>query len=257
MEFNKSSHSANKLVSVIMPAYNAESFIAKAIESVKKQKYLNWEIIIVDDGSTDRTPEIVKSYMKEETKIKFYRLDINSGPAVARNKALNIASGKYISFLDSDDIWFSEKLSLQIEFMEANNYNFTCTSYTKIDIYDNYLNKTVKTQKIRDYEGVLKKCPGNSTVIYNAEKLGKIEIPNIKKRNDYVMWLQIIKKEKYLHGLDVPLSSHRVRKEGISNKKTNLIKYHWKVYRNIEKLSFIKSIYLIFYWVFFSVLKLK
>ena len=245
------------LVSIIMPAYNCEKFIGKAIDSVIDQTYNNWEIIVVDDCSTDKTVDVVMEYIKKEPRIKLAKLDKNSGAAAARNKAMELASGRYMAFLDSDDVWFPEKLSKQIAFMQKNNCGFTCTSYTKIDEEGNYLNRTIWAQKKRDYNGVLKTCPGNSTVIYDAGKLGKFKIPDIKKRNDYVLWLQIIKKEKYLYGLEEPLGSHRIRKDGISRNKRSLVGYHWKVYREIEKLSLIKSVYLIIYWILATVLKLR
>ena len=119
------------------------------------------------------------------------------------------------------------------------------------------LNRIIKAQFKLDYEGVLKTCPGNSTVVYNAEKLGKFKIPNIKKRNDYVMWLQLIKSEKYLYGIEEPLGSHRIRTGAISSNKILLVGYHWKVYREIEKLSLLKSSYLIIYWVVATMFKRK
>lgn len=245
------------LVSIIMPTYNCVNFIGDAIESVQAQTYKNWEIIIVDDCSTDNTREVVNSYIKKDSRIRYYKLDKNSGAAIARNTAVSIAKGRYIAFLDSDDIWYPEKLSKQISFMKKNNYTFTCTSYTKIDENDRYLNKTINAVIESDYERILKRNPGNSTIIYDAKVLGKFIIPNIKKRNDYVMWLQVIKKAKLLHGITEPLGSHRVRKGSLSRKKINLVGYHWKVYREIEQLSLIKSSYLIIYWIVVTVLKLR
>lgn len=244
------------LVSIIMPAFNSGDFIGITLNSVIAQTYQNWEVIVIDDCSTDNTAEVVKTYMLKEPRIRYYRLDLNSGAAIARNKAVDLARGKYMAFLDSDDVWFPEKLSKQINFMKQNNYNFTCTNYTKIDEKGNYLNRTIKAKSKSDYDGVLMTCPGNSTVIYDAEKLGKFKIPDIKKRNDYVMWLQVIKKEKYLYGLEEPLGSHRIRTGAISSKKSSLISYHWKVYREIEQLSIVKSSYLLFYWVIAAVFKL-
>ena len=246
-----------ELVSIIMPAYNCGDFIGIALDSVINQSYKNWEVIVVDDCSTDNTADVVQEYIKNDNRIKYHKLEKNSGAAVARNKAVDLASGKYMAFLDSDDVWFPEKLTKQIGFMEENDYGFTCTSYTKIDEQGEYLNRTIVAQPRRDYDGVLKTCPGNSTVIYNAKKLGKFKIPDIKKRNDYVMWLQVIKKEKYLYGIEEPLGSHRIRTEGISSNKKSLVGYHWKVYREIENLSLLKSSYLIVYWVIATVFKLR
>lgn len=240
-----------------MPAYNCGDFIGITLDSVINQSYKNWEVIVVDDCSTDNTADVVQEYIKKDNRIKYHKLEKNSGAAVARNKAIDLATGKYMAFLDSDDVWFPEKLTKQIGFMEENNYGFTCTSYTKIDEQGEYLNRTIVAQPRRDYDGVLKTCPGNSTVIYNAQKLGKFKIPDIKKRNDYVMWLQVIKKEKYLYGIEEPLGSHRNRTEGISSNKKSLVGYHWKVYREIEDLSLLKSSYLIVYWVLATVFKLR
>ncbi|MFW6029416.1 MAG: glycosyltransferase family 2 protein [Halanaerobiales bacterium] len=245
------------LVSVVMPAYNCKDFIGIALDSVINQTYKNWEVIVVDDCSTDNTDEVVQKYIMKDNRIKYCKLKKNSGAALARNKAVDLATGKYIAFLDSDDVWFPEKLSKQIDFMEENNYGFTCTSYTKIDEQGKYLNRTIVAKPKLDYNGVLKTCPGNSTVIYNADKLGIFKIPDIKKRNDYVMWLQVIKKEKYLYGIEEPLGSHRIRVEGISSNKKSLVGYHWKVYREIENLSLLKSSYLIVYWIVATTFKLR
>src|SRR5699024_7226170 len=213
------------------------------------------ELLIVDDCSKDNTLEILKNYSSQDHRIKYSTLEENSGPAVARNQAIDMANGSYIAFLDSDDLWFENKLEKQLIFMQKNDYNFTCTIYTKIDENSQSLNQTINTIECRDYWGLLKNCPGNSTVIYNAEKLGKFKTPDIKKRNDYVMWLQIIKKEKFLYGIPEPLSSHRVHSEGISSNKADLIKYHWTIYRDIERLSVFQSVYLMFYWVSKTLLK--
>ncbi|MFF2447141.1 glycosyltransferase family 2 protein [Neobacillus sp. NPDC058068] len=257
MESMQSINIQEDLVSIIMPAYNCGNFIGITLESVIAQLYKNWEVIVVDDCSTDNTSVVVMEYMKKDQRIKYYKLDRNSGAAVARNTAVDLAKGKYIAFLDSDDVWVPEKLHKQIEFMKKNNYNFTCTSYTKIDEQGNFLNRTIRAKVKSDYDGVLKTCPGNSTVIYSAENLGKFKIPNIKKRNDYVMWLQVIKKETYLYGLDEPLGSHRIRAGAISSKKSSLVSYHWKVYREIEQIPILKSFYLILYWIIVTILKLR
>lgn len=246
-----------ELVSIIMPAYNSGGFIGTTLDSVINQSYKNWEVIVVDDCSTDNTADVVQEYIKNDNRIKYYKLEKNSGAAVARNKAVDLASGKYMAFLDSDDVWFPEKLKKQIGFMEENDYGFTCTSYTKINEIGESLNRTIITQTRRDYNGILKRCPGNSTVIYNAEKLGKFFIPDIKKRNDYVMWLKVIKKEKYLYGLQESLGSHRLSSNGISKNKKSLVKFHWKVYREIENLTLFYSIYLILYWIVKTMFRLR
>lgn len=247
----------NNLVSIIMPSYNSEKYIEATLNSVRKQTYQNWEVILVDDCSSDNTLKIVESYAYMDSRIKYYKLEKNSGAAVARNASIELANGEFFAFLDSDDLWHPEKLEKQIKFMVDNNYYFTCTSYSKVDEKGSMLEGGRRAKLKSDYNGVLKNCPGNSTVIYNAKKIGKVKIPDIKKRNDYVMWLKIIKKEKYLYGLDELLGSQRMREGSISSNKFSLVKYHWKVYRDIEGLSLTKSIYLIFYWILVSAFKLR
>lgn len=246
------------LVSIIMPTYNCAKYIGEAINSVLSQTYKNWELIIVDDCSIDNTEEVVKKYLEKDNRIKYFKLSVNSGPAVARNVALEKASGKYIAFLDSDDLWMEEKLEKQISFMKQNNYNFTFTSYIQINENGEENGVIIKAKKKVDYNGVLLSCPiGNSTVIYNAEKLGKFEIPNIRKRNDYALWLQILKKEKYAYGLNEILAKYRIRKNSVSRNKLDLIKYHWYLYRKIEKLSILRSTFHICCWIIIKILRIK
>lgn len=246
-----------ELVSIIMPAYNCEEFIEQTINAVSSQSYVNWELIIVDDCSTDNTAEIIKKHATHDKRIRYFKNNQNSGAAISRNNAIEQATGRFFAFLDSDDLWREDKLKKQIEFMLKNNYSFTCTAYDKIDENSISLNRVINADEKSNYHRLLKKCPGNSTVIYDASILGKHFIPNIKKRNDYVMWLQIIKRAKYIYGMQEVLGSHRVCNGSLSANKKSLIKYHWYVYRKIEKLSFAYSAYLIIYWVLKSILKFQ
>lgn len=239
----------DNLVSIIMPAYNCEKFISETIISVQNQIYKNWELIIVDDCSTDSTEKIVKGFAINDSRINYYKLLSNSGAAFARNYGIKKVNGEFIAFLDSDDLWFPEKLNIQITRMRDLNITFSCTAYNKIDEAGNDLNVTLKPASKISYQELLKNCPGNSTVAYNANKLGRYLIPDIKKRNDYVMWLKIIKQSEFLIGFNETLSSHRLREDSLSSSKVKLVKYHWKIYREIEKLDLFKSVYLILYWV--------
>ncbi len=236
-------------VSIIMPAYNSEQFIGEAIGSVVQQTFTCWELLIIDDGSTDRTSEIAKSFAAQDDRIKYIKLENNCGASTARNTAMDIAGGKYLAFLDSDDTWFPKKLAVQVGFMEKNNVLFSCTSYRKIDEHGTDLGQAVTARKILDYEGVLKRCPGNSTVIFNTKILGKFSIPDIRKRNDYALWLQVIKKAGLLYGIQQPLGCYRVRCNSLSARKIPLVAYQWKVYRSIEKLPFGKSCRLLLFLI--------
>lgn len=246
------------LISVITPTYNCAKFIEYTIESVRAQSYKQWEMIIVDDCSTDNTKKIVDKFIKEDNRIKYFCLENNSGAAIARTKAMELAKGEYMAFLDSDDIWPEDKLTKQLIFMKQNGFSFTCTAYEQIDEDGNSLNRIIQTVSKADYNRVLLDCPvGNSTVMYNVEKMGKFEVPNIRKRNDDALWLQMLKKEKYIYGMNSVLMKYRIRQNSISSNKFKVIKYHWILYRDIEHLSIARSIFHIMYWCVIKLLKIK
>lgn len=244
------------LVSIITPTYNCAKFIGATIESVLNQTYQNFEMIIVDDASKDNTEEVVKSF--KDKRIKYIRLSKNSGPAIARNRAMEEAKGKYMAFLDSDDLWKREKLEKQINFIKKNKYKIICSDYEQIDEEGNKLNKIIPCKKKVNYNGILLSCPvGNSTVFYDVSKLGKFKVPNIRKRNDDALWLQILKKEEYMYGQKEVLMEYRIRQNSVSSNKLSLIKYHWQLYREIEHLSIARSIFHIVVWGFIKVFHIK
>ena len=245
-------------LTMIIPAFNVDDCLDTAMDSIINQTigFENIEVIIVDDCSTDDTKDVVKAI--KDKRIKYIKLENNSGAAVARTTAMKEAKGNYMAFLDSDDLWYPEKLEKQIKFMEDNKYNFTCTAYEQIDEDDKTLNKVIKTKKRANYNRILLDCPvGNSTVMYNVDELGKFEVPNIRKRNDDALWLQIIKKAEYIYGMEDVLMKYRIRQNSISSNKLSLVKYHWQLYREIEHLSIIRSIFHICYWGVIKVLKIK
>lgn len=246
------------LVSIITPSYNSAPFIAETIKSVLAQTYTHWEMIIVDDCSSDTSCNLIEEYANKDSRIKLLKLERNSGAAVARNKAMEFAQGRYMAFLDSDDLWMSDKLERQLNYMRLHDYAFTCTSYTKIDENGNSLNYIVKTLPRINYNRILLDCPvGNSTVMYDVNKMGKFEVPNIRKRNDDALWLQMLRKEKYLYGMSDVLMKYRLRRNSISSNKFSLIKYHWYLYRHIEHLSLLRSLFHIGYWGIIKVFHLK
>ena len=249
---------SEKLVSIITPTYNCAKFISQTIDSVLAQTYSNWEMIIVDDLSQDNTKEIVSEYIKKDPRIQYHLLSENSGAAVARTEAMKLANGAYMAFLDSDDIWTPDKLERQISWMTENKYAFSCTAYEQIDEESNLLNRVIKTVPKTDYNRVLLDCPvGNSSVMYDVERMGKFEVPNIRKRNDDALWLQMLKKEKYIWGMPDVLMKYRIRQNSISSNKLKVIKYHWILYREIEHLSVLRSAFHIFWWCVIKVLKIK
>ena len=234
----------NKLVSIITPLYNGEKFIKDTIESVLSQTYENWEMFIVDDCSKDNGLKIVERYAKKDTRIKLIKLSKNGGGAVARNRAIEETEGKYIAFLDSDDFWHPEKLEKQIKFMKENDYDFTYTWYEKMNEDGKQLNEIVKPKEKVDYKDLLKSNQiGCLTAIYNQEKLGKIYMPLIRKRQDYALWLQVLKKTKYGYCLKENLAQYRIVNGSVSSNKINLIKFNWKLFYKVEKLGYIRSSY--------------
>ncbi len=248
----------NDLVSIITPSYNTARFIAETINSALAQTYTNWEMIIVDDCSTDDTKAVVDSYIEKDPRIRYHCLETNSGAAVARTKAMELAQGEYMAFCDSDDLWMRSKLEKQLAFMQEKGYAFTCTAYEQMDEEGNSLDRVIKTVDKTDYNRLLLDCPvGNSTVMYNVGVMGKFQVPNIRKRNDDALWLQMLKKEKYIRGMPDVLMRYRIRTNSISSNKLKVIKYHWILYREIEHLNVFRSAFHIFWWCFLKVFRIK
>ena len=242
------------LVSIIMPSYNTADYIGESIQSVLEQTYPYWELIIVDDCSSDNTDEVMKSYLADD-RIKYYKNDVNSGAAISRNYALRMAKGKWIAFLDSDDLWLPEKLEKQIEFMMENDYKF---SYTDYNIKLNgqwlpyvYTGPDVVTKfKMKNY------CYFSTiTVMYDREYVGLVQIENVRKNNDYAMWLKIIEKSpcyRFPHCL-----SSYIKHDGSisSGSKLKLIKHHYILWVVCEKRNPISATFLTLRNLFFGVIK--
>lgn len=233
-------------VSIIMPNYNCEKFLDETINSVLNQTYPDWELLIVDDCSTDNSVEKIKSFCNKDNRVKLFVNEKNSGAAASRNLALREASGKWIAFLDSDDLWLPEKLEKQLIFMVNNGYWFSFTKYRQINEESERLGQVVVgPQKITRRN--LKYCCcylGCLTVMYNAEQVGMIQIDeSIRKRNDDAMWLKV-RKYADAYYLDELLAEYRVRKGSISHQgRFNLIKYHYKLYRVGEKMNPISAFF--------------
>lgn len=226
------------LVSIIMPSYNTAPFIDESIQSVQAQSYQDWELIIVDDCSTDNTREIIKRYLKDE-RIKCLKNGKNCGAAVSRNRALREAKGKWIAFLDSDDMWKPEKLEKQIKFMKENGYHFSYTNYSEMDADGNRNGVTVTGPKKITKTGFFNYCwPGCLTVMYDRDYVGLIQIADIKKNNDYAIWLKVCcKADCYL--LTENLAFYRRRRAGSISTHSikNLVGWHYRMYKEAEGQS--------------------
>lgn len=224
------------LVSVIMPTYNCGRFIAQAVESVIGQTVTDWELLIVDDCSTDDTYEILVPYLERCPNIHYHCLPENGGPAAARTEALKRAKGKYAAFLDSDDLWTPDKLEKQISFMERTGVPFSCTAYEQVDEGGDRLGVVCVPPERADYRKMIRLSNpiGNLTVMYDREKLGHYTVPPIEKRNDFALWLKILRDTEACYGMPEVLGTYRVRKNSVSSNKLGQAKYHWKLYRDIE-----------------------
>ena len=246
-----------KLISVIMPSYNCGEYVEETIRSVQAQTYQNWEIIFFDDCSSDDTMKRVSSMGAEDNRIRVFQNNENNGAAVSRNKALREAKGRWIAFLDSDDIWEPTKLEKQIKFMEENDYVFSYTGYQEIDEHSQLKGVKVSGPKHVTRAGMYAFCwPGCLTVMYDREKIGLIQIADIKKNNDYAMWLKVCKKaDCYL--LDECLAKYRRGRVGSvsSHSIITMIGWHYKLWHEAEGMNVLTSSLMTMVNLFFGFMK--
>lgn len=246
----------NELVSIISPCFNSSKYINLTITSVLNQSYLNWELIIVDDKSTDNSVEIIQEFCKLDSRIKLIRLYTNSGSAATpRNVAINEAKGRYISFLDSDDMWHPFKLEEQIKLFENENVAIVYSNYIKIDENGKNRNRIIIAPKWVNYE---KLFYGNViaclTSVYDCSKVGKVYFENVG-HEDFVVWLKILKQGYIAKNTNIVLAYYRVRSNSLSSNKMKTIIWIWNIYRNIERKSLISSLFYFTITMFRSMLK--
>lgn len=244
------------LVSIITPSWNCGKFVEETIQSVLAQTYTNWELLFQDDCSTDNTKEIVLAYAEKDARIKYACNHQNNGAAITRNSALKRAKGRWIAFLDSDDLWLPNKLEEQLKFMVDNNYAFSYTNYNEINEQSDELGKSITGPKHITKSGMYAYCwPGCLTVMYNRDTIGNIQIKNIEKNNDYAMWLQVIQHaDCYL--LDKTLAHYRKRIGSISNHSyVQLIKWHYRLFHESEQRNMLLSTILTIGNLIFGTLK--
>ena len=237
------------LVSIIMPLYNSENFIEGSIASVVAQTYPLWELIVVDDKSTDNSPNIVESYVRKDNRIKLITLDSNMGPTNARNRAIKEARGKYIAFLDSDDVWLPDKLQYQVSFLHENNLVLTYSAYETMDENSVYINTRYSLPFIT-YKDMLKSNQiGNLTGIYDVDYFGKMYLDDIG-HEDYVLWLKLLKEIQYTRGLTQTLARYRIVSNSVSGNKLKVLKWQWYIYRKVEKLTIFQSSYYFIFYIY-------
>jgi glycosyltransferase involved in cell wall biosynthesis len=248
----------NALVSIITPSYNSAKFIAETIQSVQNQTYPNWEMIIVDDGSSDETDNVVLSIIQNDNRIQFHKLSQNSGPAVARNTGIKKASGYYMTFIDADDIWFPTFIENNIKTIQKTGIPFVFSSYRRANEQLEFVYSDFIVPHKVSYTDILK---SNSisclTAFLDIKKLGKKYMPLIRKRQDMGLWLNYLKVIPFAHGIQETQAIYRIRENSLSRKKSDLIKYQWQFYREVEKLNIFQSAYYMLHWMYRGFMKYR
>ncbi len=230
-----------ELVSIITPTYNSSLYIEATIQSILEQTYSNWELLITDDCSDDNTIDIIQKYVKKDSRIKLFCLSKNSGAGVARNNSIREANGRFIAFCDSDDRWLPDKLEKQLVFMKQKKCALSYSSYY-VCVEDKDVSGEIKCKPIIGYKDLVRDgCIGCLSAIYDTDMVGKVFMPVIRKRQDWGLWLLIIKKCQWAYGVEEPLAIYRQRIDSVSSKKFNLIAYNLMVYREVLHFSFFKS----------------
>lgn len=241
MELNK------PIISIITPAYNCKNTIAETYDSIKAQTFSHWEWIVIEDHSTDDSFEYIKDLVSNDSKVVLLQTTKNSGAAVARNVGINAAKGRFIAFLDADDLWLENKLEEQMDFMISNDYGLTYTDY-----YLLYKNKNMKKFILKkdyaSYKSLLKKNDiGCLTVMFDTDKVGKILMPlDCEKREDYGAWLDATRNGLIARRLNKLLSIYRIGESSVSSNKIKMVKYQYRVYRRHEHFGPFKSAWLVF-----------
>jgi len=239
-----------KKISIITPTYNSKDFIPQTINAIINQTYCYWELIVTDDCSSDETWGLLQEYVRKDNRIKIFQLEKNSGTGVARHNSIKHATGRYIAFCDSDDVWLPEKLEKQIDFLQKNDLAFTFSSYRKINEMGEK-GGVVKALPLVSYNDLLKTCSiGCLTAIYDTEKIGKVYMPEIRKRQDYGLWLKIFKIIGSSKGMEEILALYRVRTNSVSSNKLKAAKYHFKVLRDVGKVPLVKAWYYFLHYAF-------
>jgi teichuronic acid biosynthesis glycosyltransferase TuaG len=230
-------------ISVIMPSYNAAATIENSVLSVVKQNYSNWELLIIDDASSDSSVSKIESLRSQDTRIKLFKHgEHTSSPAAARNYGISLANGRYISFLDADDIWSPDKLSTQITFMKHNDIAISCTAYEVINEFSVKVGSFIPPESI-DYQQLLKhNSIGCLTVMYDTKKIGKRYFP-LCGHEDYALWLEIVKDGLIVYSIPEFLAQYRLSHGSITHNKLRLFRYFWSIYRKREKFPPLISAY--------------
>lgn len=224
------------LVSIITPSYNSAQFISSTIEAILAQTYQHWELLITDDCSTDNSVEIIRKYVEKDNRIKLFQLEKNSGGGVSRNHSIKEAKGRFIAFCDSDDLWTPDKLEKQIPFMVENDAAFSYGSYMLCDEAGKEIGINICLKKLTYNKILLDNFVGCLSAVYDTEKIGKVYMPTIRKRQDWGLWISVLKKCKVGYGVKQPIGYYRIRANSVSSNKWILIRYHAMLYQQMMRI---------------------
>lgn len=237
-------------VSIIMPTYNSQEYIVDAIDSIIKQEFQKWELVITDDCSKDSTWSILTKYASMDSRIRIYRLDQNSGAAVARNNSVKYSKAKILAFIDSDDLWYSNKLSEQFSFMRNTDAPISFTSYGLIDRYGLKQRQKIRVSGQVSYKDYLKNTIiGMSTAMINTDITGPISFENIRTRQDTLLWIRLLKRGHVALAIEDELAAYRMRNDSISANKILAVKQVWNVYHNYADLNVLQTTYYMTYYL--------
>lgn len=239
------------LVSIVTPCYNSEHFIETTYNSIKAQSYTNWEWIVIDDASSDKSLEIIKSYAKTDDRIIVLENKKGLGPGPTRNKGIEAAKGKYLTFIDSDDVWHPNFIEKSIATMKEKDAGFTFASYERHnEDFSEQFDDFIVPDRL-DYKQLLYTCPISClTAFIDIEKYGKLKMPDLPKRQDYALWLEYLKIIPFAYGIKEPLAKYRIRTSSVSSNKRKVIKYQFKVYYEHQKLGLFKSLFYLSSWAY-------
>lgn len=242
-------------VSVITPLYNSSCYMRETIESVISQTFESWELLLIDDCSSDDSVAIAEMFSARDSRIKVIKLSQNSGAAVARNRGIEMARGRFIAFLDSDDLWLPDKLDTQISFMKSNSVSLSYSAYLKCNDRGEIVGRSEIPNEVI-YSDLLKVCSiGCLTAVYDTQAVGKVYMPLIRKRQDLGLWLKVLKLVESAKGIDTPLAIYRIRRDSISSNKLSAARYTWRLYRDVEALRFIPALYYFIHYAFNGVFR--
>ncbi|WP_331459119.1 glycosyltransferase family 2 protein [Pseudoalteromonas sp. NZS100] len=243
-------------VSIIMPAHNVAGFIAESITSVIKQTFESWELIIVDDCSTDNTVDVIKPFLQDK-RVKLLQNEHNLGGAGSRNEAIKAAQGRYIAFLDSDDLWTAGKLEKQLSYMQMHNVGFAFSGYSIISEQGELVETLLVPDKVTFKQLLKHNYIGCLTAIYDTKPFGKVYMPLVKKRQDFALWLELLKKFEYAKGYQESLGFYRIREGSLSRSKLDAFKYYWLVLRKVGKLNILSATFNLLCYLVIVFLKKK